>query len=254
VAGVEVERAPDQVDAWPVQRPAFGPPFTLALTVVRCRPVRNSDSRIGQRRLDALSTGNDDYKARRQELIAAAARVFQDKGYEAATLSDVAELVGADRATLYYYVSSKEELLREVVKSVIDTNVAEAEQILALEVDAREKVRRWVEWLMVSYEQNYPYTYVFIQEDMRKLPEDKSPWARQVVRQTRRMESILLKLITQGVEEGSFRDDVSVKLAANALFGMLNWTHRWFKPRPNQSAVEVADAFVKVFMEGMGKK
>jgi AcrR family transcriptional regulator len=212
------------------------------------------ESGIGKRRRAARTDGNHEYKARRDELIRVAATVFKEKGYEAATLNDVAERFGADRASLYYYVASKQELFQEAVRGVLDANVEAAEAILESEGDARDKLRRLVERLITSYEENYPYTYVYIQEDMRKVASDKSPWARQMARQTRRFESITRELIAHGVEDGTFRDDVRIDLAANALFGMLNWTHRWFKPGRQVNAADMADAFCAIFFDGMAKR
>ncbi len=56
---------------------------------------------------------------REQEIIAAAAKVFKEKGYHAATTRDIAAEVGIQQATLYYYISSKEELLYLVVREPI---------------------------------------------------------------------------------------------------------------------------------------
>lgn len=213
----------------------------------------SAQSRIGQRRAAALSDGNDVYKAKRRELIHAAATVFRERGYEGATLNDIAEAFGSDRASLYYYVAGKEELLQEAVRGVLDENVSAAERIVGMECDARTKLRLLVEQLISSYEQHYPYMFVYIQEDMGKVSREASPWARQMVRQTRRFESISIELIQQGVEEGAFRDDIPVLLAANSLFGMVNWTHRWFKPGRKGSSKEIAGAFCRIFFEGMQK-
>jgi AcrR family transcriptional regulator len=213
----------------------------------------SASSRIGQRRAAALNDGKEIYRAKRKELIHVAATVFRERGYEGATLNDIAEAFGSDRASLYYYVAGKEELLQEAVRGVLDENVAEAERILATDADAITKLRRLVERLIASYEEHYPYMFVYIQEDMRKVSREASPWAQQMVRQTRRFEAIVIKLIEEAIADGAFRDDVPVRLAANSLFGMVNWTHRWFKPSRRSSAQQVADAFCKVFLEGMQK-
>jgi TetR/AcrR family transcriptional regulator, cholesterol catabolism regulator len=211
-------------------------------------------SGIGKRRLAARTDGNAEYQARRQELIRVAATVFKEKGYEAATLNDIAARVGSDRASLYYYVGSKEELFQEAVRGVLDENVAAAERILEGNGNAREKLERMVKQLISSYEENYPYMYVYIQEDMRKVASGETPWARQMTRQTRRFESITIRLVEQGIDEGIFRDDIRVDLATNALFGMTNWTHRWFKPGRQLRADEMAEAFCTIFFDGMMKR
>lgn len=54
---------------------------------------------------------------RRQAIIDAASRLFQEMGYERASMSEVARLVGGSKATLYNYFSSKEELFETVVRT-----------------------------------------------------------------------------------------------------------------------------------------
>jgi AcrR family transcriptional regulator len=213
----------------------------------------STPSGIGRRRAAALIDGNEDYKARRAELIRVAAAVFKEKGYEAATLNDVAQRVGADRASLYYYVGGKEELFQEAVREAVEANLAEVERILQLDAKPEEKLRLSVERLIWSYEEHYPHMYVYIQEDMRKVASEESEWAREMTRQTRRFESSTLKLIREAMEDGSFRDDIRPELAANALFGMLNWTHRWFKPSQRLTAAQLADSFWAIFFDGMRK-
>src|ERR1700712_5008466 len=84
-------------------------------------------SRISQRRSAALTEGGADYSAKRAELIRVAAIVFREKGYAAATLNDVAALFGTDRASLYYYVASKEELFQECISGIVSANIANLE-------------------------------------------------------------------------------------------------------------------------------
>lgn len=213
--------------------------------------MSSTQSGIGQRRLAARNEGNEEYRVRRQELIRAAATVFREKGYEAATLNDVATRFGTDRASLYYYVGSKEELFQEAVRGVLDTNLKVAEGILRRRADVREKLHALIEQMITSYEENYPYTYLYIQEDMQRVGHQESEWARDMTRQTRRIVAIAVNLIDKGIEEGLFRADVDSQLAANALFGMLNWTHRWHRPGRDVTAAQMTEAFYGIFVQGM---
>jgi AcrR family transcriptional regulator len=210
------------------------------------------ESGIGRRRRVAKqSESNAEYQAKRRELIRAAAAVFQEKGYEAATLNDIAERVGADRASLYYYVEGKEELFHEAVLGGVTANLEEVDRIVALDAAPEEKLRLIAKRLLTSYEEHYPHMFVYIQEDMRKVASEDTQWAKDMRRQTRRFETITIKLIQQAIAEGRFRDDVRPEIAANALFGMINWTHRWFQPGKKLSAQELADAFWAIFSDGM---
>lgn len=209
-------------------------------------------SGISRRRAAALSEGSVDYTTRRNELIRVAAILFKEKGYRSTTLNDIAKAVGLDRASVYYYIGGKEEFFREAVKGILDDNLAEAEHLVRLKkATPRAKLERLVEMLMTSYENNYPYAYVYIQQDMHKVADRATPWARQMARQTHRFEKAVLALIQEGVEQKAFRKDVMPELAANAIFGMLNWTNRWHRPGGKHTAAEISRAFSKIFFEGI---
>jgi AcrR family transcriptional regulator len=213
-----------------------------------------TESRISQRRRAARQNPRADYASKRREIIAAAAEVFHEKGYQAATLNDVAERLGTDRASLYYYIADKQELFHETIKDVLDTNLQEAEEIYASERTPVEKLAALVSTVLTSYEANYPHMFVFIQEDMTQLLTSESPWAKEIVRKTRRLERIFQSVIEDAIDDGQFREDVSPRLAAYALFGMLNWTHRWFTPGKRFKVEELADAFASIFNLGMAQR
>jgi AcrR family transcriptional regulator len=211
-------------------------------------------SRIEKKRKKALAGQNNaDYKAKRDELVRVAATVFNEVGYEAATLNDIAEKFGTDRASVYYYVSGKEELLHAVIEDTMAFNLAEAERVQGLDISAREKLRLLIERLVDSYVETYPFSYVYIQNDMTQLAQTETPWARKMAKGTHRFEKIIIGMIQQGVDEGEFDPKVPVVLAANSLFGMLNWTHRWFKPKGKWKASELSETFARILFAGIEK-
>lgn len=213
-------------------------------------------SGMSRRRQLAISEGNTAYQAKRAELLRAAAEVFGERGYEGTTLNDIAARFGTDRASLYYYVASKKELFQAVfqdtARDVLVENLAEAVRVSALDLDAPQKLRLLVEQQVYSYEKNYPYVYLYINEDMAKVAFQSTPWAKDMLKNTRKFESIVSQVLEQGVAEGTFRDDVPVPLMARGLFGMINWTHRWFNPKSSKTnAREIADSFCKIFLQGV---
>src|SRR5882757_4242361 len=135
---------------------------TLTTTVVSPGGGEKMASGIGRRRAAALSDGGTAYRERRQKIIAAAAGVFQEKGFGAASLGDVAIALGTDRASLYYYVSSKEELFHEVVYTAAEDSVLRAEAIRDGDGTTTEKLSALVHSLLSSFEEHYPYLYVYI--------------------------------------------------------------------------------------------
>lgn len=203
------------------------------------------------RRAIAQADEQTAYRTRRREVIDIAARLFREKGYEATTFADIAREFGTDRASLYYYVTSKDELFEEVVGGILDGNVDEAERILRSTHDAPEKLRLLIVDQIATQARNYPHMYVYIQDGMRSVRDRESEWAQRMSTQTIRYERIVRQIISDGVEHGTIRPDVDVRLLAAGLFGLLNWPHRWFRPGDPFSADEVAASITAMFLGGV---
>jgi AcrR family transcriptional regulator len=211
-------------------------------------------SNISRRRRSAQADGSADYAAKRVELLRIAAKLFKKQGFQSTRLIDIAREAGLDRATVYYYVSSKEELFQETVEVILDVNIAAAKDLKAdASLRSLDRLHAIFVKLMVSYEENYPATFVYIQEQMHHIAEEETAWAREILKKTRAFHQMLLEFITGSIEEGDLRDDIPARLVENALFGMLNWTHRWFVPGRGMTGQQIAEAFWSIFSNGMTK-
>lgn len=209
-------------------------------------------SNISRRRQTALQEGSADYLAKRAELVEIAGRQFKANGFKATTLAEIGHKAGLDRATVYYYFGSKEELFRECVRLGVDANIAECESIFADDTrSAGERLRAIIQQLMAAYDHYYPNMYVYIQEEMSRIAGEKSTWAQRISLQTRTFERIVLSLVSELIDSGEFRKDIPVSVAANAIFGMLNWTHRWYQPDGPHPAEQVSASFADIFFDGM---
>ena len=209
-------------------------------------------SGIAQRRELARDGGNASYQERRAEIHEAAARVFKRKGVAGANLADVAAEAGTDRASLYYYVGSKEELFHEVVREAVEANMAWVRQVRAAEEPAPQKLRRMIAATMASYSDNYPTLYVFLQENLSRLPERYASWSQEMRRSNHEFEQIFVEVIEEGIREGAFRAVGSPTTIAYGVLGMLGWTYRWFNPMTSpESAAQIADGFADLVLGGL---
>ena len=75
------------------------------------------------------------------ELIQVATEVFYAKGYDAASLQDIADRLGMLKGSLYYYIQSKEDLLFDVIKAVHEEGLANIESLAAGEGNPLERLR-----------------------------------------------------------------------------------------------------------------
>lgn len=205
------------------------------------------------RRRQAASTGNtDSYRGRRSQILKAAAATFQEKGVSATTLDDVAGRVGLDRASLYYYFSSKEQLLQDLLRVAVQRNVGRAEQIAASDLDAKSKLAAAIQALMRSYAEDYPYLYIFVDEYLGGLRTSKTtPWLKQVKQMAQRYDSAIHKIVTDGMNEGLFHKVADPTTVARGIVGMLNSTSTWFRPESPDDADRVAEDFSALIFNGL---
>ena len=209
-------------------------------------------SGIARRREAARNEGNPVYLQRRRDLVQAAARVFKARGLQGASLGDIATEAGADRASLYYYVASKEELFHEVVREAVEANVVAARAIRDGAGTAAVKLRELLVALMRSYSDNYPILYVFIQENLSHVPDEHAGWARDMRHANREYEQIVIDLVQTGHDEGSLRPTAPAWVVAYGIMGMVGWTSRWFNPEDSRvSAEEIGGWFADTLLQGL---
>ena len=210
-----------------------------------------STSRISDRRQNARRTAAADYEKRRASLLSAAADVFKEMGYGAATVDDIARRAEMDRASVYYYFSGKKDLFREMVGDATRENVEMAERTARLDCPPREKLRRVIHALFESYQRHYPYLYVYVQEDMSRLAQDRSAWSKGIIALNRRFDAAMLSIVQDGLSSGEFVSSGDAKVISAGVVGMCNWSHRWFDPAGPYRPAQVADAFAEMVLGGL---
>ena len=214
--------------------------------------VPMSESNIAKKRAIAKRDRDSDYVARREKLIKIAAELFQERGYAATRPLDIAERAGLDRASLYYYIGGKEELFRESLGDIVERDIDTARAIqkdTTLPPSAR--IGQIIALLMRGYASSYPQMYVYIQEQMRLINSDNSAWGRKLQKVRQDYEEIVVYLIEEGKKLGEISSNLDTRLVMNACFGMVNWTHRWFKPSGKLTHEEVANAFTDILLNGL---
>jgi len=183
-------------------------------------------SNLGRRRSAALHEKNNaSYHQKHQEVVATASEVFLQKGYKATKLKDISDALGMDRATLYYYVSSKKNLFDEVLKNASEKNVEFIEELVKRDIPAREKLSLAVNALMESYRRDYPYLAIFLQEYLHSSSDKSADLAQESGDWGRRYYTALHKIIQEGHDHGEFAFSLPVGVATNAVIGMVNWIH-----------------------------
>jgi AcrR family transcriptional regulator len=209
---------------------------------------------IGSRRANARADSTSLYEARRRRLLQAAATVFRAKGFQGATLKDVAVELGGDRASIYYYFESKQELFEAVVEDAVTSNVAAAAEIRDSKRPPIAKLRAILEALVRSYDEHYPHLFVFLQEDPARLAGASPEWVERMRDWSRDYYKIVREIIVEGLEQGSLTSTLPPSVIAQGVIGMANWTHRWYEPGGALDADQIGEGFAEIVLSGLATR
>lgn len=214
--------------------------------------LAKASSGIGERRTLARRHNSAVYEDRRAEVLDAAAALFKSQGYRGTSLIQIAKAVGTDRASLYYYFDSKEELFDALVTDVVKGNLAKAEAIRDSDLRAPQKLHKLIVELMESYAQNYPFLYVYLQENMTHVAPKRKAWAEDMRRVNRDYERAITDIIRQGIDEGTIKAAGEPWVLAFGIMGMVSWTHRWFNPNTSEvDAHVIGESYARTILSGL---
>jgi TetR/AcrR family transcriptional regulator, cholesterol catabolism regulator len=183
--------------------------------------------------------------AKERAILAAAAELFGDHGYDRATLADVARRVGIKRGSLYYYINSKEDLLYWLHKKLIDELIEHTDAALADAGTAEERLRAVVRVSMRLIAERRQEVKVFLEE---RHVLDSQRWA-DVVAQRDAFQQKVEDVLAAGMREGILKEN-PVRLTANGILGMCFWGYQWFRPN-RLSWEQVADLFSDILLDGL---
>lgn len=188
---------------------------------------------------------NDD---RMHQILKHAARVFHEKGYDRATIRDVAKAAEMSLAGLYYYIKSKEELLFLIQERIFGDLLARADEQASATGEPEEKVRRFILNHLSYFIENLDEMKV-LSHEFERLEGDRHA---RIAGLRRRYYDVAEKL-TAAVLSQRLSTSLDPRTAALSLFGMMNWIYTWFRPETDGSPEEVADKMASLFLCGLRK-
>lgn len=185
-----------------------------------------------------------------QEILNAGAKIFHQKGYHNANISDIAKEVGILKGSLYYYIKSKEELLSFVIGPPIKIYVKNLVKILDSDDAADVMLEKAVIAHMSTMDVNFDSQAVFLKE-LVNLPE---PAKSEILVYVDKYKELWLELINRGISQKIFRDDIDKKVILLSILGMTNWTFRWYKPGREHTAKDIGRMYTRFILDGLKTK
>ena len=178
------------------------------------------------------------------DVIAAAGKVFREKGFDGATVEDVAAEVGMLKGSLYTYINSKEDLLFAVVRPPADRLLELVRTLSAQEGPAVDRIRELIRAHVQVLHDFDPYAAVYLHEiaGLGRFSEWSS--------MDREYVDLVTSLIEAGVQDRTLRELPAPRIAALALLGSINWMTRWYRNDGPLTPDDVADQLVDLFLQG----
>lgn len=184
----------------------------------------------------------------RDDILDAAAQVFREKGFHGASMSDIAAAVNVQKASLYHHVSSKQEILLELLERALNILSARISAVASQGEPADQKLRQMIRVYLQLLAENADLSSVLLFEH-RSL--DKKARSRHVP-QRDQFEALWRDVLNEGVREDRF-DCADANMAVRALMGMMNWTLTWYRPGGGKSIEDIADDYAGLLFRGLLK-
>jgi AcrR family transcriptional regulator len=152
---------------------------------------------------------------RRRQILAAAVKVFAEKGFHASRVGDVAEEAGVAYGLVYHYFNSKEDLLETIFRTTWTEMLARVHEVEEAGVPAAEAVRQVTALLLRTWRRDPDLVRVLVREVTRNQHVQK-----EVEEITAAMDA-LERIVRRGQESGEFRSELDARLAAVVFYGAL---------------------------------
>jgi AcrR family transcriptional regulator len=186
-----------------------------------------------------------DRAVKRDAVLRAAVRLFNERGFHSASLDDVAASLGVTKPLIYHYLGSKDQVLFECVRIGLQqlrdsVEISRTHEGTGLE---RLKVflRRYAECIMDDFGRCV----------IRTSDEALRPDSRMQFRALKaEIDRAMSDLLEESVADGSGRVQ-NIKLTAFAYAGALNWPARWHSPDGELETSEIAAQIVEILVAGI---
>lgn len=192
------------------------------------------------------------YEKKHLEILKTAAAVFAKQGYHNTPVRDLSRATGRSLSGLYYYFSSKEELLYQVQHHCYSTLLVTVRTALANATTPRDRLLSFISHHITYFRHNMNEMKVLAHEDVTLTGD----LAKKILEVKRNYSQVLIDILTEyddGIPVGPAPDTPgrpAPDVAAFILFGAMNWLYTWPRRLRQLPADELAGAVAQIFLSG----
>ncbi len=184
----------------------------------------------------------------RQEILRTAARLFQQRGYDATSMNDVAAALKLSKGGLYHHFQSKDEILFEIMNHAMEITQERVLNPVRGIADPEERLRALIRLHIEVVLSPRDREITVMLHENHPLP----PALRKRIN-TRKKDYVhfLENLMAEAQQSRHAKGNVSPRAAAFALLGMLNWIYQWYKPEGELQAQNLIPQFTELIFGGI---
>ncbi|MBU2513503.1 TetR/AcrR family transcriptional regulator [bacterium] len=186
------------------------------------------------------------YGEKRKKILQSAAKLFARKGYEKASLEEIAACLKLTKASLYHYVKSKEEVLFLIQLDALEEILAAVKQVMQSGLSPSQKLKDIISKYVELVTQKHIIGALRQQELI--LPKK---WRNLIIAERDKFDNECRKIIQEGIESGEFKSK-NWKMSYMATIGALNWILKWYSPQGDLSVEEITLAMTDFILMGFG--
>lgn len=185
---------------------------------------------------------------RRDEILRSALRLFVDRGVASTSMNQLADEVGIQKASLYHFFESKEQLVFEVLTPAVEGPYLALLEIAGRKEPAADRLRAAMRALGSAFENHTGEMHILVRENLGAV---LGPQLYKRIEEVRRLYTVAFRgIIKDGCETGEFDVDDEL-LTTFAIIGAINWMFAWYKERHRVSGSDVGSYFAELFLLGM---
>jgi AcrR family transcriptional regulator len=185
---------------------------------------------------------------RREELLATAAEVFAEQGYNATTVRKIADHAGMLAGSLYYHFDSKESMLEQILRTFLDELWGRYDRVLAAGLGPTETLGALVTESFREIDRHRAAVAIYQKESKQLLAQDRFAF---LAESQRSFEKAWLSTLERGVAEGVFRTDLDVRLTYRFVRDTVWVAASWYQPGGQHSPEEIARQYLSMVLEGI---
>ena len=185
------------------------------------------------------------FDGQREQIHAAAARLFATRGYTAATMQDVAAACGVSKATLYHYVRDKHDLLAQITAGHVARLEALVADVRTLKLTPEAHLRKLIERFMRAYA-HAEHEHRVLTEDVKFLADEERNAVLEAQRRVVRAFARAVATLRPELREQQLDTPLAM-----LLFGMINWTFTWLKSSGALTHETLAPVVMDLFFGGL---